>query len=239
MSWASATPSSTSSLRSRTSCCAPRTWRRAAHAAGGRGAGPRAPWRSRLAARSLGRFGGQYGRRRRRVGRPRELHRPSCATTLGRTFARDIRARGVSFDTPPARDGPPTGHCLVLVTPDAQRTLCAHLGASLGLAAADIDRSLVGRSRVVFLEGYLLDAPAGRGDLRGRGAGGGLGRHGGRRVALRSAMRGAPPGGIPGLRPRERRHVVRERGPRPPRSTASRASTRRPRAQARMSPSRY
>ena len=80
---------------------------------------------------------------------------------LGRTFARDIRARGVSFDTPPARDGPPTGHCLVLVTPDAQRTLCAHLGASLGLAPADIDRGLVGRARVVFLEGYLLDAPAG------------------------------------------------------------------------------
>ena len=43
---------------------------------------------------------------------------------LGEVFAHDLRSTGVGFDTPPATSGPPTGRCLILVTPGAQRTSC-------------------------------------------------------------------------------------------------------------------
>ena len=52
---------------------------------------------------------------------------------LGRIFAHDIRAAGVAFDTPPADEGPGTARCLILVTGDAQRTMCTYLGASAEL----------------------------------------------------------------------------------------------------------
>src|SRR5579875_1211077 len=48
---------------------------------------------------------------------------------LGKVFAEDIRAAGVDYDTPPGGlDGPGTGRCLVLVTPDAEKTMCTNLG---------------------------------------------------------------------------------------------------------------
>src|SRR5436309_3569345 len=47
---------------------------------------------------------------------------------LGRVFRHDLRAAGVTFQTSPARGGLPTGRCLILVTPDAERTLNTYLG---------------------------------------------------------------------------------------------------------------
>ena len=78
---------------------------------------------------------------------------------LGAVFTHDIRAVGVEYSTPPAQDGPATARCLVLVTPDAQRTMSTYLGAATGLRAEDVDDSLVTRSRVTYLEGYLWDPP--------------------------------------------------------------------------------
>jgi sugar/nucleoside kinase (ribokinase family) len=78
---------------------------------------------------------------------------------LGSVFAHDIRAAGVVYDVPAAAAGPATARCLVLVTPDAQRTMCTFLGAAVGLGAGDVDESLVRRSAVLFLEGYLWDPP--------------------------------------------------------------------------------
>ena len=78
---------------------------------------------------------------------------------LGRVFAHDLRATGVLYDTPPLTGGEPTGRCLIVVTPDAERTLNTFLGASSELGAADIDPSRVARCQVTFLEGYLWDAP--------------------------------------------------------------------------------
>jgi sugar/nucleoside kinase (ribokinase family) len=78
---------------------------------------------------------------------------------LGRVFAEDIRKVGVGFDTTASPDGPPTGRCLVLVTPDAQRTMQTFLGASATLTPADIDEGAVSASRIVYLEGYLWDPP--------------------------------------------------------------------------------
>jgi sugar/nucleoside kinase (ribokinase family) len=78
---------------------------------------------------------------------------------LGAVFTHDIRAAGVHFATPPATDGPGTARCLVLVTPDAQRTMSTYLGAAVALAPADVDPAVVGQAKVTYLEGYLWDPP--------------------------------------------------------------------------------
>jgi len=76
---------------------------------------------------------------------------------LGRAFAHDIRAAGVTFATAPASAGPSTGRCYVLVTPDGERTMNTYLGAAQDLDPADIDADTIAASRVVYLEGYLWD----------------------------------------------------------------------------------
>ena len=85
---------------------------------------------------------------------------------LGQVFRHDIRAAGVAFDTPSASDGRATARCLILVTPDAQRTMATFLGASAELTPADIDPELIGRARFTYLEGYLWDPPGAREALR-------------------------------------------------------------------------
>ena len=54
-------------------------------------------------------------------------------------FGHDLKATGVSFETPTATAGPATARCLILVTPDAQRTMNTYLGACTGLGPDDID----------------------------------------------------------------------------------------------------
>jgi sugar/nucleoside kinase (ribokinase family) len=78
---------------------------------------------------------------------------------LGRVFAHDIRAAGVSFSTSPAAAGPSTGRCYVLVTPDGERTMNTFLGAAQDLHPDDIDPEAIGAAAIVYLEGYLWDPP--------------------------------------------------------------------------------
>ena len=85
---------------------------------------------------------------------------------LGQVFTHDIRAAGVRFDTAPATDGPETAVCMVMVTPDAHRTMCTHLGASIELGPDDVDEPLVRDSAVLYLEGYLWDPPGAREAMR-------------------------------------------------------------------------
>ena len=85
---------------------------------------------------------------------------------LGSIFAHDIRAAGVRFDTAAATEGPDTAVCLVMVTPDAHRTMCTHLGASIELGPEDVDETLVRDSAVLYLEGYLWDPPGAREAMR-------------------------------------------------------------------------
>jgi sugar/nucleoside kinase (ribokinase family) len=66
----------------------------------------------------------------------------------------------VTFDTPPATDGPSTARCFVLVTPDGQRTMQTFLGISVELRSDDISPDLIVRSQITYLEGYLYDPPA-------------------------------------------------------------------------------
>jgi sugar/nucleoside kinase (ribokinase family) len=79
---------------------------------------------------------------------------------LGAVFGHDLKAIGVSFETARANAGPATARCLILVTPDAQRTMNTYLGACTGLGPADIDAARVGSAQVTYVEGYLWDAPA-------------------------------------------------------------------------------
>ncbi|HJN21295.1 MAG: adenosine kinase [Alphaproteobacteria bacterium] len=85
---------------------------------------------------------------------------------LGEVFAHDIRALGVRFDTRPTSDGASTARCLILVTPDAQRTLNTFLGACVELRPEDIDADLVEASAVTYLEGYLWDPPRAKNAFR-------------------------------------------------------------------------
>ncbi len=76
-------------------------------------------------------------------------------------FGHDLKATGVVLRRPPAAtEGPATARCLILVTPDAQRTMNTYLGACTGLGPADIDTRLVASAQVTYVEGYLWDAPA-------------------------------------------------------------------------------
>ena len=76
---------------------------------------------------------------------------------LGRVFAHDIRAAGVSFTTPPSSAGPSTGRCYVLVTPDGERTLNTYLGAAQDLHPNDVDDDAIAAAQIIYLEGYLWD----------------------------------------------------------------------------------
>jgi len=74
---------------------------------------------------------------------------------LGEIFAHDMTALGVRFETPPMASPPPTGRCLILVTPDAQRTMNTSPGASHELTPAALDEEMIRGASVTFLEGYL------------------------------------------------------------------------------------
>jgi sugar/nucleoside kinase (ribokinase family) len=100
---------------------------------------------------------------------------------LGEVFSHDLKAVGVHYTTPMATNGPSTGRCLIVVTPDAQRTMNTYLGASTQLGPADIDEGLIARGRILYLEGYLFDPPAAQEAFR---AAAGFAHAAGRKVAL-------------------------------------------------------
>jgi sugar/nucleoside kinase (ribokinase family) len=78
---------------------------------------------------------------------------------LGAVFTHDLRATGVHYDVTAAATGPSTGCCLIVVTPDAQRTMNTFLGASVHLNPADVDADAVRAAKILYLEGYLFDPP--------------------------------------------------------------------------------
>lgn len=74
---------------------------------------------------------------------------------LGAIFAHDMQSLGVRFETPAIEGPPPTGVCLILVTPDGQRTMSTFPGASYELSSSALDPELIRSAAVTFLEGYL------------------------------------------------------------------------------------
>lgn len=100
---------------------------------------------------------------------------------LGSVFGHDLRATGVIYDVEPADNGPSTGRCLILVTPDAQRTMNTYLGASVHFEPDDIDEQAIRSASVLYLEGYLFDRPAAQDAFRRAAE---IARSAGRRVAV-------------------------------------------------------
>lgn len=100
---------------------------------------------------------------------------------LGKVFAHDLRAAGVRYETEPLKGGPATARCLILVTPDAQRTMNTFLGASVEFEPGDIDRELVAAAQVTYLEGYLFDRPLAKAAFRQAGE---IAHEAGRKVSL-------------------------------------------------------
>lgn len=80
----------------------------------------------------------------------------------GEFYLNDIHAAGVAT---PAHITPPagiTGKCLVMITPDAERTMNTFLGISETLSVAELDSDAVAQSHYVYIEGYLVTSPTGR-----------------------------------------------------------------------------
>ncbi|MEP6625279.1 MAG: adenosine kinase [Acidimicrobiia bacterium] len=100
---------------------------------------------------------------------------------LGTVYIHDLRAAGVHFETTPATDGMATGRSLIIVTPDAQRTMNTYLGASSELTADDVDRDLIDAAAITYLEGYLWDSPSAQDAYR---VAADIAHTAGRRVAL-------------------------------------------------------
>ena len=67
----------------------------------------------------------------------------------GGFYRHDLREAGIDFDVSPASAEVPTGTCLVLTTPDAERTMCTNLGISTSLEAEDVDLRRVSANKVV------------------------------------------------------------------------------------------
>jgi sugar/nucleoside kinase (ribokinase family) len=81
-----------------------------------------------------------------------------AADQLGDVFTHDIRSIGVEFTTPARTDvSIPSGRVLVLVTPDAQRTMNTFLGAAQTLSREALDEDQLRRAIILYLEGYLWD----------------------------------------------------------------------------------
>lgn len=76
---------------------------------------------------------------------------------LGSVFREDITKSGVHFSTPCLENERPTARCMVIVSPDAQRTMNTYLGACAKLSRKDIDEELIRQAKIVYMEGYLWD----------------------------------------------------------------------------------
>jgi sugar/nucleoside kinase (ribokinase family) len=88
---------------------------------------------------------------------------------FGRAFIHDIRSIGVAFDPKPTLAVPGssvTGHCLVLVTDDAERTMATHLGVAAQFGTDDLHDGHLSSVQVVYLEGYLWEQPEAKAAMR-------------------------------------------------------------------------
>ena len=77
---------------------------------------------------------------------------------FGSFFSNDIKKSNTIFNTPPIEEGPSSAHSIIFITPDAQRTMCTYLGASVEFEPKDISSNSIKNSKYLYLEGYLWDS---------------------------------------------------------------------------------
>ena len=77
---------------------------------------------------------------------------------FGNFFSNDIKKSNTIFNTIPTDKGPSSAHSIILITPDAQRTMCTYLGASVEFEPQDINFNSIKNSKFLYLEGYLWDS---------------------------------------------------------------------------------
>lgn len=74
--------------------------------------------------------------------------------SLGKHYTEDMKDCGVGFPGPDSKpEG--TGTCLILITPDSERTMLTHLGISCDLHPDNVDETIIKEARTVYIEGYL------------------------------------------------------------------------------------
>ena len=153
---------------------------------------------------------------------------------FGQVFGHDIRAAGVTFTTPPAAQGSePTGRCLILVTPDGQRTMNTFLGVSPQLGGGEVDAELIRLGAHRLSRGLSVRPARGQGRVPAGGRDRRQGRAAGGAEPVRCLLRRPPPGRVPGADPRSASTSCSPTRRRSPRSTRpARSTRRRERAQA-------
>ncbi|GAN68847.1 adenosine kinase [Acetobacter orleanensis] len=105
--------------------------------------------------------------------------------TAGQKFAQDLQDNGITFPSTPLdghiSENLPTARCVVMVTPDGQRTMATYLGACTHFTPDDVLPELIAASKIVYLEGYLFDPPHAQEAFRRAAT---LAHQNGRQVAL-------------------------------------------------------
>jgi sugar/nucleoside kinase (ribokinase family) len=100
---------------------------------------------------------------------------------LGEVFVHDLRAQGIACNVPPRGTEVPTARCLILVSPDGQRTMNTYLGAAQYLPVAAVQETQVASAKVLLLEGYLWDPEEPRAAMKAAIR---MARKAGRQIAL-------------------------------------------------------
>ncbi len=85
-----------------------------------------------------------------------------AADETGDFYLRDLHAAGVVSNADNGRGAGKTGKCLVMVTPDAERTMNTFLGISEGFSLAELEPQVIAASEYLYIEGYLVTSPSGR-----------------------------------------------------------------------------
>ena len=76
---------------------------------------------------------------------------------LGDKYEEGLKKENVKYFYSKKKENLPTGTCLILITPDSERTMCTFLGVAGKINESDIDVNAIKKSEIVFLEGYLWD----------------------------------------------------------------------------------
>ena len=76
---------------------------------------------------------------------------------FGKKYEDGLKEENVKFFYEKKKENLPTGTCLILVTPDSERTMCTFLGIAGKINENDVDENIIKKSELIFLEGYLWD----------------------------------------------------------------------------------